>query len=843
MLKTIKKISSAIPHFSYKNYKIILTLSIIILISGSFFLKDLEIEPALLDAKGLPGKEFQYFMDNFKRFGESTPLVLLQKHGSAYEDVKNEFTEALVRELRSMDEITSVEAGPFDPSNKERLIQMARAAIFQDPGYHLNLISEKFSEQGLKREIVRTRRNLVIMDNPELREIMAVDVLNLREILEPRLGDAMANFKISADSIYYDSEDRTSRLIFAQPRGSGEDTQYSTALIQAISKKIAEIKSSIKGAENISCEFAGKYGLTAETFSSLNSEIVSINLISSVLIFSLLILIFRNLKVALMCFLPIFFSVFVALLVARFFFNPLKMISIGFAAIVLGLGVDITFHLSSRFFQFHKKTNSMEQAVKKTMSDCGPPVMIGIFTTGAGFFILNFSRYAALKQLGVLTFISLILTLTVTLLIFPAVVRMLRPNPQSRIKLAQLGVIPRLFTHLSLNKKTFSRITAAALILAALVIALNLQFDMSLFKLLPQNLKSLNNAKEVSEKFGSSFLLSTQITLKTKQISKGIQYQKLLDDKLLQYVQDKKITGFYSPTLFYIPYDEVRNNLGKLKTLSVQIKENKEYFFNQLDVLGFNVLSSHYDTYKLWEDIFDETSLYPGLDSPSLAQFIRKEEDTFFLVTYVWPRDELIAPDSILDVSDSLAKIPVPQGIEKQLTGTYQVHQSVNKIIKKDFLSISIGAAILIALLLLLFLRKLNLLGLSLIPLAGAVPLTMAFITLTPIEFSPALIGVVAIIIGIGIDDAVHLVYRRIQSPQKGISDILHEIAPVLTLTSISTAICFLILLLSSSPLVYNTGAIVGFGVLACWFFTMFLLPSFLKGKSTQSINIRLEKK
>lgn len=178
-----------------------------------------------------------------------------------------------------------------------------------------------------------------------------------------------------------------------------------------------------------------------------------------------------------------------------------------------------------------------------------------------------------------------------------------------------------------------------------------------------------------------------------------------------------------------------------------------------------------------------------------------------------------------------------------QLTGTYQVHQSVNKIIKKDFLSISIGAAVLIALLLFLFLRRFNLLGLALIPLLGAVPLTLAFITLTAIEFSPALIGIVAIIIGIGIDDAIHLVYRRIQHPQKGISAILHEIAPVLTLTSISAAICFLTLMLSSSPLVYNTGAIVGFGVLACWFFTMFLLPSFLKIRSNQKTNSLREKR
>ncbi|MGM0467027.1 MAG: MMPL family transporter, partial [Acidobacteriota bacterium] len=828
MLKIIKKLSKIIPHFSYKNYKIIILLSVMILISGTYLLKDLEIEPMLLDTKGLHGKEFKYFVDNFKRFGESTPLVLLQKHPQVEERIKNKFTDALTQELRSMKQILYVQSGPFELSDTERLIQMTRAVIFQNPAQHLPLISEKFTEQGIKREIARTRKKLVITDNPEFRETIAVDVFNLRELLEPGLRDSMANFKISPNSVYFDSEDLTSRLIFAQPRGSGEDTKYCRELIRTINTKIEKIKSSLKGSQGINCEFAGKYGLTAESFSSLNREIFLINLISSILIFILLVLVFRNLKVTLMCFLPIFFSVFVSLLVARFFFNPLKMISIGFAAIVLGLSVDITFHLSSRFFQYFKKQNSLESSIKKTLNDCGPPLIIGILTTGCGFFILNFSRYSALRQLGVLTFFSLVLTLIVTLLIFPSVVRMLRPNPKSQIKLTQLGTIPRFFTRFSVKKGTTSRIMAAALIMIALVLSLNLKFDMSLFKLLPQNLKSLNNAREVSEKFGSSFLLSTQITLEAKQISFGIQYQKYLDKQLMKYVKDKKITGFYSPTLFYIPYDEVQNNLEQVKDLSIKIKKQQNVFFNQLDAHGFNVLPSHRDYYKFWEDTFDENTLNSNSIPISLAPFLKKEENKFFLVTYVWPIRELMDPDLILDVSEDLENIPSHQHIEKKITGTYQVHQSVNKIIKKDFISISAAAGIIIALLLLFFLRKFKFMLLSLLPLLGAVPLTLAFITLASIEFSPALIGVVAIIIGIGIDDAVHLIYRRTQHLKKSFSDILNEIAPVLTLTSISTSICFLTLMFSSSPLVSNTGAIVGFGVLACWFFTMFLLPSFL---------------
>ncbi len=831
MLEILKKFSKIISHFSYKNYRIVILASVIILISGTFFLKDLEVESSLLDIKGLHGKEFKHFLETYERFGESTPIVILQKHQQTDETVKNQFTDRLAQELRSMEEILFVHSGLFDLSEADRLIQMTRAAVFQDPSRYLTWFSEKFTDQGIKREIARTRKKLVITDNPEYRALIAVDVFNLRELLEPWLKDYMANFKISQTSLYFDSADHSSRLIFAQPRGSGEDAKYCLELTNTIKTKINKIKSSIEGSQSIICEFAGKYGLTAETSSSMNREIIIINLISSILIFILLVTVFRNLKVTLICFLPIFLSVFVSLLVARFFFNPLKMISIGFAAIVLGLGVDITFHLSSRFFQYYKKHNSPETAIKFTMSDCGPPLVIGILTTGCGFFILSFSRYSALRQFGLLTCSSLILTLIMTLLLFPAIVRILKPKRIKHIKLNQIGIIPGFFYKKSIKNVFTSRIIAFTLIIISVIISLNLKFDMGLFKLLPKNIKSLKNAEEVSEKFGASFLLNTQITLKTEQISEGIDYQKYLDKQLIKLLRNKKITGFYSPTLFYVPYDEVQNNLVQVRNLLTKIKESRSAFFKQLDLHGFNILPHHLEYYNLLEEIFNEKTLVSKTSSNPLAQFLKKEGKTFYLQTYVWPINELNNPDSLLNVSEALKKIPSQKNIEKELTGTYQVHQSVNKIIKRDFISISLWAGIIIAIILFIFFRKFRILFLAVLPLLGAIPLTLAFINLTSISFSPALIGIVAVVIGIGIDDSVHLVYRKINNPEKHISAILYDIAPVLTLTTISTIICFLTLSISSSPLLFNIGTIVGFGVFACWLYTMFLLPSFLNRK------------
>ena len=64
-----------------------------------------------------------------------------------------------------------------------------------------------------------------------------------------------------------------------------------------------------------------------------------------------------------------------------------------------------------------------------------------------------------------------------------------------------------------------------------------------------------------------------------------------------------------------------------------------------------------------------------------------------------------------------------------------------------------------VALLVLAFFREPGAL-LALLPLAAAIPFTFAAVVLAGMSFTPTGIGLVAIIVGIGIDDAVHILVR-----------------------------------------------------------------------------------
>lgn len=806
-----------------------LAFSLLLFVLSGFFIKDLVIESTLLDTKGMRSDTLALFLRNLERFGESAPAVLLQRHGGVEPSVRNRFTRTLARRLLEEDEILGVQTGVFDLHDRQKMVHLLRAAVFRAPDLYLPGLLKTFLPPGIRRATIRTRKRLVLMDNPEIRELIALDVFNLRSLIAQPFQRDMGNFKIARDTGYFDSPDHSMRLLFAQPRGSGEDNWYCRRITRRIRRIVNDVRQSDAAFAGITCGFAGKYGFTAESMEMYNREMLRINLLSALLIFILILVVFRNITAALMCSLPIALSLCIALLVARFFFNPLKMVSLGFAAVILGLGVDIAFHLSSRFFQYHQKQGALESAIRKTMENCTVPLVIGFSTTSFGFLILAVSDYAALRQFGILTALGLMLTLVTTLFLFPALARVLRPDPVSGGGVMRLGFFSRILYMFSLRRPRLIRAAAFVVIAISTLAAFQLRFDMELFKLLPQNLSTVRNARQVSSAFGTSFFLNTQVTLETRDITKGMAYQRELDQRLLELVKNNRITGFYSPTLFYIPREAVRANLHRVRELYRRIIAGRATMFAELTRFGVTILPRHGEYYDLLETAFDPVAVADEQDTEQEERFILRKDGTYFLQTYIWPRHEWDRPERLLAVPRELDDFPGIPGVRKSITGTYLVHQAVNKTIKKEFTAISLWAVGGIAVILLLFFGFRREWILSLLPLMITVPLTLAFVTLAGITFSPSLIGIVAIIIGIGIDDAVHLIQRRQDEPGRPLASILGEIAPVLTLTTVSTVLCFMTLVVSSSPITSDIGIIVGFGIMACWLCTVLFLPAFLE--------------
>jgi outer membrane lipoprotein-sorting protein len=96
------------------------------------------------------------------------------------------------------------------------------------------------------------------------------------------------------------------------------------------------------------------------------------------------------------------------------------------------------------------------------------------------------------------------------------------------------------------------------------------------------------------------------------------------------------------------------------------------------------------------------------------------------------------------------------------------------------------------------------------------------------LSITPLALAFGAVIVGIGIDDAVHILVRCPDGSPESVAAVLGEIGPILTLTTLSTALGFGSLGLSRLPVVSSLGLVIAVGVLACLVFALLLLPALL---------------
>jgi len=96
-----------------------------------------------------------------------------------------------------------------------------------------------------------------------------------------------------------------------------------------------------------------------------------------------------------------------ALTFGQLFFGRLSMISVGFCAILVGLGVDFAILTIGRYHQARSDGEPHRQAVATSIARLGRAVFFGALTTAVGFLALVLSGSMAFSQLGVLIAIGI----------------------------------------------------------------------------------------------------------------------------------------------------------------------------------------------------------------------------------------------------------------------------------------------------------------------------------------------------------------------------------------------------------------------------------------------------
>ena len=160
--------------------------------------------------------------------------------------------------------------------------------------------------------------------------------------------------------------------------------------------------------------------------SLFKSQILTLGLVM-IGILAMFVVLFRNIKLALIGVVPNFIAAFFILGIIGLLGIPLDMMTITIAAITIGIAVDNSIHYIYRFKEEFKKIKNYE----KTMNECHATVGVAILNTSItivfGFSILVLSKFIPTIYFGLFTGLAMLLAMISVLTLLPSLILMFKP--------------------------------------------------------------------------------------------------------------------------------------------------------------------------------------------------------------------------------------------------------------------------------------------------------------------------------------------------------------------------------------------------------------------------------
>jgi predicted RND superfamily exporter protein len=160
--------------------------------------------------------------------------------------------------------------------------------------------------------------------------------------------------------------------------------------------------------------------------SLFKSQILTLGLVM-IGIFTMFIILFRNVKLSLIGVVPNFIAAFFILGIIGLLGIPLDMMTITIAAITIGIAVDNSIHYIYRFKEEFLKHKNYEKTLKICHSTVGVAILNTSITIVFGFSILVFSKFIPTIYFGVFTGIAMLLAMISVLTLLPSLILISKP--------------------------------------------------------------------------------------------------------------------------------------------------------------------------------------------------------------------------------------------------------------------------------------------------------------------------------------------------------------------------------------------------------------------------------
>ncbi len=673
---------------------------------------------------------------------------------------------------------------------------------------------------------------------------------------------------------YLATHDGATLFLLVTPRSDDDSLPSLQRLVGAMRRRAGEVIASRPG---FRVAFTGEPAITVEEMEAVRRDTLFTALVSGAGVTLLTLLVFRWKSHALLVLIVLAAGVTWSFGAVRLELGYLNLITSSFISTLVGVGVAYGIHPVSEYELEGAHTVDPVKAVRGAYRATGAAVTVGAVTTAAAFFSILLMRFRGFAELGLVAGAGVLLCLVASLVTLPALLVVYGRWRSGRDRSARAGpataVVDRLWVERGAGRvcRYPRTATALALLLTAALgwAAAGVSFDTNILNLLPRNAESI--------RYQNRMILDSDLTPffnvvvaddvgALRDLRRRSASEPAVDrfESALQFLPEdpegsraalldlsERLDGIHLPDRTRsIGRERLRTSMQRLEEALGRASEAA--FAAGLGRLAGPLEETRAEAAALmkvieeapagaesaWDDAqrrllawahraLEDLRRAARSESPGVADLPEEIRARFLtksgrLLAFLHPAHTVFEQQSLERFVEASRRI------SPDAAGWPMVFRSMSGRITSGFYLAAGAAAALVLLILLADYRNFREAGFALVPLVMGVVWMMGGMRLLGLSYNFANLVTVPLIIGVGIDNGVHVIHRMRLEGAEGMTVVLRHTGRAILIAGLTTMIGFGSLALASHRGLASLGSVLLLGVGACLVTATVVLPNML---------------
>ena len=533
----------------------------------------------------------------------------------------------------------------------------------------------------------------------------------------------------------------------------------------------------------------------------------------------------------------------------------LNILSMSFGVILIGLGIDFGIHYVARYLHLRATIPQCDIALVETARSVGPGIVTGGLTTALAFFSAGLTEFTGVAELGVIAGGGILLCITAAIFVLPAMIQLADRGPSA-------GPLPKPLA-VSRCISPLEQVPGTVLLFSLVLTMLlstglgRVWYDHNLLNLQPVGLESVELERKLLAESDQSLWFALSIADNREELlARKAQFERLtrtverteeiasllpvgVEEKqpVIEHIHRRLDILPERPPLIQIDSpDDLGRALAQAQSLAGEGPNHQQTWRHLEQIRDILRRTPVADCYRLLSDYQQRMAgdllsrLYAlrAMANPEPPQMSDLPESLVTRFVSGGGRHllKIYSRGDIWDMEALEAFVHDVRSVDAHATGKPLQTFEASRQMQRSYINAALYSLIAITIVLVLDFGNLGNALLAMLPVSLGMLLMFGLLGLLNIPLNPANMIVLPLILGIGIDDGVHVIHDF--RSQQGRYRLTGSTATAIVMTSLTTMVGFGSLMIASHRGLQSLGRVLTIGVACCMVTSLLTLPAIL---------------